>query len=71
MKSRKVYLMLCVFGGIFGLHHFYLLKFGKGFLYMFTAGLLMIGLTKDIIYAFETVDQYNTKRGFVNSIRRK
>ncbi len=59
-KSRKVALMLCLFGGLFGLHYFYVGRIGKGLLYIFTMGFFMIGWLVDIfkilIGRFE--DQY-------------
>lgn len=52
--------MLCLFGGFFGLHYFYVGRIGKGFLYMFTMGFFMMGWFVDIfkilIGRFE--DQY-------------
>lgn len=48
-KSRKVALILCIFGGLFGLHNFYVGKYGKGFLYMFTGGFFIMGWFFDII----------------------
>ena len=47
-KSRKTALILCIFGGIFGLHNFYVGRYGRGFLYLFTVGGLMIGWFGDI-----------------------
>lgn len=67
MKSRKVYLLLCIFGGWFGLHQFYLLRFGKGIMYMCTAGLFMVGWVRDMVFTAQTVDQYNAARGFMNT----
>lgn len=46
-KSRKVALVLCLFGGFMGLHNFYVGKYGKGFLYMFTVGGFLIGWVGD------------------------
>ena len=48
-KSKKTALLCCIFGGFLGIHQFYVGKFGKGFLYMFTAGLFCIGWIIDII----------------------
>lgn len=48
-KSKKTALLCCIFGGLFGIHQFYVGKFGKGFLYMFTAGLFFFGWIADII----------------------
>lgn len=47
-KSRKTALILCVFGGFLGLHNFYVGRYGKGFLYMFTLGFFMFGWIADI-----------------------
>lgn len=48
-KSKKTALMCCIFGGIFGAHHFYVGRYGMGLLYFFTAGLGIIGWILDII----------------------
>lgn len=48
-KSKGVALLLCIFGGGMGLHHFYVGNFGKGILYCFTMGLFTIGWFIDII----------------------
>lgn len=47
-KSRKVALILCIFGGIFGLHYFYVGRYGRWILYMITVGLFMFGWMIDI-----------------------
>ena len=47
-KKKGIALILCVIGGIFGLHQFYVGRYGKGFLYLCTAGLFFIGWLKDI-----------------------
>ena len=48
-KSRFFALILCVFGGFFGLHQFYVGNVGKGLLYFFTVGLFGIGWILDIL----------------------
>ncbi len=48
-KSKKTALLCCIFGGFLGIHQFYVGKFGKGLLYLFTAGLLCFGWIVDII----------------------
>ena len=48
-KSKKTALLCCIFGGFLGIHQFYVGKFGKGLLYLFTAGLLCFGWIADII----------------------
>lgn len=67
MKDRKTYLTLCAVGGWCGLHQFYLLRYGKGILYMFTFGLFGIGWIRDLLFAYQDVDRYNASRGFVNT----
>lgn len=47
-KSKKTALLLCIFGGFFGLHYFYVGKIGKGILYVITFGLFMFGWIVDI-----------------------
>ena len=47
-KKKSTALILCIFGGILGLHYFYVGRIGKGFLYMCTMGLFMIGWVADI-----------------------
>lgn len=48
-KSRKVALILCIFGGIIGLHYFYVGRYGRGILYFLTCGILIFGWFIDII----------------------
>lgn len=59
-KSRKVALILCLIGGIFGLHYFYVGRYGKGILCFFTCGFFIIGWLHDIskIMKGRFVDQY-------------
>lgn len=47
-KSKKTALLWCIFGGIFGAHHFYVGNYGKGVLYACTFGLCGVGLIGDI-----------------------
>ncbi len=48
-RSKNTALILCIFGGIIGLHRYYVGKIGTGLLYTFTAGLFMVGYFCDII----------------------
>ncbi|MBR5678021.1 MAG: TM2 domain-containing protein [Paludibacteraceae bacterium] len=50
-KSKKQAMILCCIGfaGIGGLHYFYVGKYGKGLLYLFTLGFFFIGTVKDLI----------------------
>lgn len=47
-KNEKILLVLCVFGGFFGLHHFYCGNVKKALIYFFTAGLFGLGWIVDI-----------------------
>lgn len=48
-KSKRTALLLCAFGGMLGLHHFYVGNIGKGILYALTGGLLCVGWFIDIV----------------------
>jgi len=48
-KSKTTALILCIFLGLFGAHYFYVGRYGRGVLYMFTGGLFVIGWILDII----------------------
>jgi len=48
-KSRMLTLLLAIFLGVFGAHRFYAGRIASGILYLFTEGLLGIGVIVDII----------------------
>ncbi len=48
-KSKKKALKLCIFGGWFGIHQYYVGKIGTGILYSLTLGLFFFGWIIDII----------------------
>ena len=48
-KSRLIDALLCYFLGVIGIHKFYEGKIGMGILYLFTCGLLGIGVLVDLI----------------------
>lgn len=48
-KSKKTALILCVLGGFFGLHQYYVGKIGTGLLYTCTGGLFFVGWVLDLI----------------------
>lgn len=48
-KSKKAALILCALGGIFGIHDFYLGKYGKGMFKLFTMNYLSFGWFIDLI----------------------
>lgn len=48
-RNKWVAFLLCLFLGFFGAHKFYEGKTGMGILYIFTGGLLCIGVLVDLI----------------------
>lgn len=48
-KSKKMTLILCAVGGIFGLHDFYLLRIGSGLVKLCTGNWLCIGWLCDLV----------------------
>ena len=61
-KSVGAAYVLLFFVGVFGGHHFYLGKIGRGVSYLFTAGWLTIGLWIDLSTLPAQVKQINTQR---------
>ncbi len=58
-KNKWVELLLCIFGGFFGLHCFYVGNIVKGILYLCTLGLCGIGWLVDIIRIIVQIFQDN------------
>lgn len=48
-RSRWLALLLCVLGGVFGLHRFYAGKIGTGLLFLCTGGLFGVGAAVDFL----------------------
>ena len=48
-KKKLTALLLCVFLGFLGAHYFYVGRFGRGFVALFTCNFFGIGLIVDII----------------------
>ena len=61
-KDRVVALLLCLFLGYFGAHHFYVGRIGMGILYLLTVGLFGIGWMIDIILIL--VGKFKDKNGY-------
>lgn len=61
-KDWLVTLLLCIFLGEFGVHHFYAGRIGKGILYLLTLGLFGIGWIIDIILIL--AGRYKDRDGF-------
>lgn len=47
-KSKKKAFWLCLFGGLFGLHYFYVGRWGRGFFSAITLNLFMFGWCFDM-----------------------
>ena len=47
-KSKTAALILCILGGLFGLHYFYVGRWGRGLVALFTFNFFMIGWIADI-----------------------
>lgn len=70
MKDSKTYIKLTVYGGLIGLHKYYMEEYGKGIIYSLTFGLFMFGWIADMIklvHANGDVDRYNAKRGYLDT----
>jgi len=47
-KSKWMAFWLCLFGGLFGFHNFYVGRIGRGILFIFTLGFVGIGWMVDL-----------------------
>jgi hypothetical protein len=61
VKSKLVAYMLLFLTGLWGGHHFYLGRPGKGFLYLFTWGLCFFGWIYDFFTLGQQVDDANLR----------
>lgn len=57
-KSKWVSFFLCLFFGTFGIHKFYEGRILLGLLYIFTGGLLGIGVIIDLVILFFKPNPY-------------
>lgn len=62
-KNRSIALLLCVFLGPIGVHHFYAGKVGMGILYLLTGGLCGIGVLVNLLQIL--CGSYRDQFGFV------
>lgn len=69
-KSYNTYFLLTVFGGVFGLHHFYTGNIGKGLIYLFTGGLFCLGWFKDILTSRRDFNQEMASQGILSARHR-
>jgi len=63
-NSYTVAWVLLTFLGIFGIHRFYLGKWGTGLLYLCTGGLLLIGVIYDYWTLNDQISQQNRRVGY-------
>ncbi len=61
MKSLLLAYLLWLFGGVFGIHRFYLKKYGTGILYLLTGGVFGIGWLIDLFLLPGIVERQNLK----------
>ncbi len=59
-KKKSTALLLCVFLGLFGAHYFYVGRFGRGIVCIFTLNWFMIGWVADIFKILAGKFQDNT-----------
>lgn len=64
MKSIGTSYILLWFFGIFGVHRFYMGKVGTGLLWLFTLGILGIGILYDLFTLESQVREVNAQAGF-------
>ena len=65
MERRKIWVsyLLLIFGGLFGIHKFYLNRTGWGVLYLLTGGLFCVGLVWDLFTLPSQVSACNRAMG--------
>jgi len=63
-KDPQTVLLLCLLGfiGFAGIHRFFLEQIGMGLLYLFTAGICLIGTIVDVINYKSLAFEYNQKK---------
>lgn len=61
-KNKWIAFLLCLFGGFFGLHRFYVGKIGTGILYLCSGGFFVIGAIVDLILIL--IGSFRDKAGY-------
>ena len=65
-KNKNMILLICILGGLIGLHYFYVGDIKRGCIYLFTGGLFGIGWAYDIIKIasgnFETAEDVKNEK---------
>ena len=67
MKEKELWIayILWFFGGLLGIHKFYLEKFVIGILYFFTCGFFFIGWFIDLFTLPSQVERYNLRMHYI------
>lgn len=60
-RNKWVALILCLFFGVFGIHRFYEGKKVTGFIYLFTFGILGLGVFFDLVLLITKPNPYRVK----------
>lgn len=61
-KSLLISYLLLIFLGVFGVHRFYLGKWGTGILFLLTGGVFVFGIIWDLFTLPGQLKQVNTQR---------
>ncbi|WP_228373221.1 TM2 domain-containing protein [Demequina silvatica] len=61
-KDTAITYILWFFLGVFGVHHFYMGKIGRGILWLLTGGLFLIGWIVDLFTIPSQVRNVNARR---------
>lgn len=68
-KSIKTAYLIWLFGGLFGLHHFYLKRDKQGFIYLITLGGFLIGYLRDVYRLPYYVKEANQDSIFMEKLK--
>ena len=69
-KSLLIAYTCCIFGGLFGLHHFYLGRDRQGIIYFTTLGGFLIALVYDLFRMPDYVNEANLDRSYLKNLKR-
>lgn len=68
-KSIKIAYVTWLFGGLFGLHHFYLRRDKQGFIYLITFGGFLVGFLRDLYRLPEYVKESNEDNTYMEKLK--
>jgi DnaJ family protein C protein 22 len=69
-KSLSIAYVCCIFGGLFGLHHFYLGRDRQGIIYFTTLGGFLVGIAYDLFKMPDYVNEANLDRSYLIDLKR-